>query len=72
MAAVSLARKDFLNSINFFKFGRKNENLKKKKWVRNSENDNIDNSNKNNLLTLEMPKKATIRSKKDTINREKK
>ena len=50
------------------KFGRKNENLNKKKWVRNDENDNIVNSNKNNLLTLEMPKKATNQSTKDTIN----
>ena len=51
-----------------FKFGRNNENLNKKKWVRNVENDNIVNSNKNNLLTLEMSKKATNQSTKDTIN----
>ena len=68
MEAISLARKDFLNSNNFFKFGIKNEN--KKKWVRNSENDNIVNLNKNNLLTLEMSKKITNQSKKDTINEE--
>ena len=66
--AIFLARKDFLNSNNLLKFGRKNENLNKKKWVRNDENDNIVNSNKNNLLTLEMPKKATNQSTKDTIN----
>ena len=70
--AISLARDDFLNSKNIFKFGRNNENLNKKKWVRNTENDNIDVHNKNNLLTLEMPKKTTIQSKKDTINEEKK
>ena len=70
--AISLASKDFLNLNNILKFGRKNENLNKKKWVRNTENDNIKTSNKNNLLTLEMPKKTTIQSKKDTINEEKK
>ena len=68
LKAISLARQDFLNSNNILKFGRKNENLNKKKWVRNDENDNIVNSNKNNLLTLEMPKKATNQSTKDTIN----
>ena len=67
LKAISLARQDFLNSNNILKFGRKNENLNKKKWVRNDENDNIVNSNKNNLLTLEMPKKATNQSIKDTI-----
>ena len=46
--AISLARKDVLNSNNIFKFGRKNENLNKKKWVRNDENDKILTSNKNN------------------------
>jgi hypothetical protein len=68
LKAISLARQDFLNSNNILKFGRKNENLNKKKWVRNDENDNIVNSNKNNLLTLEMQKKATNQSTKDTIN----
>ncbi len=66
--AISLASKDFLNLNNILKFGRKNENLNKKKWVRNGENDNIITSIKNNLLTLEMQKNATIQSKKDTIN----
>ena len=70
--AISLARKDFLNSNNISKFGINNENLSKKKWVRNGENDNIITSNKNNLLNLEMPKNATIQSKKDIINHEKK
>ena len=72
MQAISLARKDFFNSNDFLKFGRNNENLNKKKWVRNGENDNIIISNKKNLLTLEMPKNATNQSKKDTINEEKK
>ena len=67
--AISFARKDFLNSNNILKFGRKNENLNKKKWVRNGENDNINNPNKNNLQIVEMSKKATIQSKKDTINK---
>ena len=71
LKAISLARKDFLNSNNILKFGRKNENLNKKKWVRNVENDNIINSNKNNLLTLEMQKKATNQSTKDAINEDK-
>ena len=66
--AISLARKDFLNSNNILKFGRKNENLNKKKWVRNDENDNIITSNKNNLLTLKMQKKETNQSKKDIVN----
>ena len=70
--AFTLARKDFLNLSNILKFGRNNENLNKKKWVRNDETDNIINSNKNNLLTLEMPENATIQPKKDTINEEKK
>ena len=66
--AISLARKDFLNSNNILKFGRNNKNLNKKKWARNSENDNMITSNKNNLQTLEMQKKETTQSKKDTIN----
>ncbi len=69
--AISLAKKDYLNSNNILKFGRKNENLNKKKWVRNDENDNIVTSHKNNLLTLEMQKKTTNLSKKDTINEKK-
>ena len=70
--AILLAGKDFFNLNNILKFGRNNENLIKKKWVRNGENDNIITSNKNNLLTLEMPKKETIKSNKDTLNEEKK
>ena len=71
LEATSLAMKDILNLKNISKLGRKNENLNQKKWVRNSENDNINISNKKNLLTLEMPKKATIQSKEDTIDEEK-
>jgi len=67
--AISLARKDFFNSNIIFKFGRKNENLNKKKWVRNDENDIMNTSNKNNFLTLEMSKKATNQIKKDIINK---
>ena len=71
LKAISLARQDFLNSNNILKFGRKNENLNKKKWVRNDENDNINTSNKNNLQNIEMGKKTTIQFKKDTISEEK-
>ena len=70
--AISLASKDFLNLKNLLKFDRNNENLNKKKWVRNSVNDKINTSNKNNLQTVEMTKKTTIQSKKDTIDEEKK
>ena len=65
--AISLAKKDFLNLKNIFKFGRTNENFNKKKWVRNGENDNINSLNKNNLLTLDMPKDRTAEPNKDTI-----
>ena len=70
--AISLARKDFWNSIKNFKFGTKNENLNIKKWVRNDENDNMITPNKKNLQNLEMQKKTTIQLKKDTIDEEKK
>ena len=69
--AISLARKDFFNSKKFVKFTRNNDNINKKEWVRNGENDNIDNSNQKNLKVVEMSKKATIQSKKDTIKKEK-
>ena len=72
MEAISLARKDFLNSGYILKLGSNNEIFNKKKWVRNSENDNIKTSNKNNLQTIAMQKKATLQSKKDRINEEKK
>ena len=39
--AITLADKSFKNSLTFFKFDRNNENLHKKKWVRNDKNDNI-------------------------------
>ena len=69
--AILLARNDFFSSINILKFERNNENLNKKKWVRNVENDNIINSNKNNFQTLEMQKKTTNHPKKDKINEDK-
>ncbi len=69
--AISLARKDFFNSKNFLKFTRNNDNINKKEWVRNGENDSIDNSNQKNFKVVEMSKKATIQSKKDTIKKEK-
>ena len=39
--AITLAVRNFKNSLNFFKFDRNNENLHKKNWVRNDKNDNI-------------------------------
>ena len=69
LEAISLAKKDFFNLNNFLKFGRNNENLNKKKWVRNVENDNINNSNPNNLQIVEMSKKTTNQTKKDTIKK---
>ena len=39
--AITLAIKNFKNFLNFFNFDRNNENLHKKKWVRNDKNDNI-------------------------------
>ena len=67
LEAISIARKDLVNSNGIFKFGRNNENLDKKKWVRNGENDKIMTSNKKNSLTLEMKKTTTNQSKEDTI-----
>ena len=39
--AITLAVRNFKNSLNFFKFDRNNKNLNTKKWVRNDKNDNI-------------------------------
>ena len=39
--AITLAVRNFKNSLNFFKIGRKNKNLNTKNWVRNDKNDNI-------------------------------
>ena len=39
--AITLAVRNFKNSLNFFKFERNNKNLNKKQWVRNDKNDNI-------------------------------
>ncbi len=41
LEAINLAFRNFKNPLNFFKFNRNNENLHKKKWVRNDKNDNI-------------------------------
>ena len=43
--AITLAVRNFKNSLNFFKFARNNENLHKKNWVRNDKNDNIKSQN---------------------------
>ena len=71
MEAISLARKDFFNSKNFLKFVRNDDNFNKKKWVKNVENDNIKDFDQKNLQAVEMSKKATIQSKKDTIKEDK-
>tara|TARA_B100000902_G_C26808999_1_gene668253 strand:- start:96 stop:536 length:441 start_codon:yes stop_codon:yes gene_type:complete len=39
--AISLGVKNFINFLNLFKFEKNNENINKKKWVRNDKNDNI-------------------------------
>ena len=65
--SISLVFRKFFNLINILKFDKKNENLIKKKWVRNGENVNILSSNTNKLVNLEMKKKTTIESEKDII-----
>ena len=40
--AFSLGLGDFKNTLNLFKFDRKDEKTNKKKWVRNHKNDNIE------------------------------
>ena len=68
--AISLLVSNFLNLFNIFKFDKNNENLIKKKWVKNDENGNILSSTKNKLVSLEMSKK-TIQSRKDIIKEKK-
>jgi len=46
--AIAIGVNNFFTLINLFKFTRNNENIIKKKWVRNNENDNILTTNKNN------------------------
>ena len=46
--AILLGISHFLNLLNIFKFDKDNENITKKKWVRNEKNDNIFSANKNN------------------------
>ena len=41
LEAINLGVGNFAKSINFFNFGRNNENTTQKKWVRNDKNDNI-------------------------------
>ena len=41
LEAINLWFSNFKNFINFFGFNRNNENINKKKWVRNDKNDNI-------------------------------
>ena len=71
LEAISLLLKKNLNLNNIFKVNKNNKNLIKKKWVTNEENGNILTYIKNKLVTLEMPKKATIQSKEDIIEKKK-
>ena len=71
LEAISLLLKNFLNLINISKLDKNNENLINKKWLRNHENGNILSSNKNKLVSPEMPKKATVQSRKDIIEEKK-
>ena len=71
LEAISLLFKKNLNLNNIFKVNKNNKNLIKKKWVTNEENGNILTYIKNKLVTLEMPKKATIQSKEDIIEKKK-
>ena len=71
LEAISLLLKKNLNLNNIFKVNKNNKNLIKKKWVTNENNGNILTYIKNKLLTLEMPKKATIQSKEDIIEKKK-
>ena len=71
LEAISLLLKKNLNLNNIFKVNKNNKNLIKKKWVTNEDNGNILTYIKNKLVTLEMPKKATIQSKEDIIEKKK-
>ena len=71
LEAISLLLKKNLNLNNIFKVNKNNKNLIKKKWVTNEDNGNILTYIKNKLFTLEMPKKATIQSKEDIIEKKK-
>ena len=41
LEAINLGVRNFGKSLNFFNFGRNNQNKNLKKWVRNDKNDNI-------------------------------
>ena len=41
LEAINLGVRNFGKSLNFFNFGRNNQNTSPKKWVRNDKNDNI-------------------------------
>ena len=41
LEAINLGVSNFAKSLNFFNFGRNNQNITSKKWVRNDKNDNI-------------------------------
>ena len=41
LEAINLGLKNFAKPLNFFNFGKNNQNISSKKWVRNDKNDNI-------------------------------
>ena len=41
LEAINLGFRNFVQPLNLFNFGRKNQNTSPKKWVRNDKNDNI-------------------------------
>ena len=41
LEAINLGVKNFTKPLNFFNFGKNNQNISSKKWVRNDKNDNI-------------------------------
>ena len=57
--------------INIFKFGKNNEDLIKKRWVKNAENDKMLSSDQIKSGSLDMPKEATFKSRKDIIDEKK-
>ena len=42
LESISMVFGDFTKPTNFFNFGRNNQNINQKKWVRNDKNDNIE------------------------------
>ena len=71
LKSISLIFIKLSETSDIFKFNKSNENTIKKKWVRDEKNDSILSSQQNELITLEMKKKATNQPKKDIIKEKK-